>query len=83
MKFFLLVLLGVFSFIYLFRWPLIALIALISFIAHGPLEMVTYPLIFWFVLFTIDALLTLFIGRDAIRKFAVNFVRDINNRKRF
>ena len=83
MKLFLLVLLGVFSFIYLFRWPLIALIALISFIAHGLLEMVMYPLIFWSALFTIDALLTLFIGKDAIRKFAMNVAHGTNNRKRF
>lgn len=83
MKLFLLVPLGVFSLIYLIRWPLIALIALISLIAHGPLEMVVYPLIFWFAVFTIDALLTLFIGKDAIRKFAVDVLHGTNNRKRF
>lgn len=83
MKLFLLVLLGVFSFIYLFRWPLIALIALISLIAHGLLEMVMYPLIFWSALFVIDALLTLFIGKSAIRKFAMDVVHGTNNRKRF
>lgn len=81
MRLILLLLLCLFSVIYIFRWPLIVLLALTGWFLIGPAGILIYGLSTWLIISAIDILLRHAIGKEKIGRFALGFL-NTNYRKR-